>query len=204
MLNRVMTHLDALIEEAPDNVAIFIPSYKLMDEVLIRSRWSRQVIAEQPEWTKTDADGVLPRLEKARDAGRPAVLVGTYGGRLAEGMDYHANLLCAVACIGIPIAPPSAEGDALRSYLSRSMSTGQVWNYAVIQPAINRVLQAMGRAIRKEEDRALILLIDSRHLDDQHKPAHPDPSQLLTARDASVTARLARRFFGRDPEALES
>ena len=204
MLNRVMTHLDALIEEAPDNVAVFIPSYSLMDEILIRSRWSRQVIAEQPEWTKADADGVLPRLEKARQEGQPAVLIGTYGGRLAEGMDYHANLLCAVACIGIPIAPPSAESDALRSYLGRKMSTGKVWRHSVVQPAVNRVLQAMGRAIRKAEDRALILLVDSRHLDDQHRPAHPDPSQHLTARDANVTSRLAKRFFGRHPEALES
>ncbi len=204
MLDRVMTHLDALIEEAPDNVAVFIPSYSLMDEVLVRSRWARSVIAEQPEWTKADADGVLPRLEKARREERPAVLVGTYGGRLAEGMDYHANLLCAVACIGIPIAPPSAEGDAMRSYLGRKMSAGKVWKYAVVQPAINRVMQAMGRAIRKVEDRALILLLDSRHLDDQHRPAHPDPSQHLTARDAKVTSRLAKRFFERHPEALES
>ncbi len=201
MMWRITGHIESLLEHAPGHIAIFAPSYVLLEQVVECGGWhGRNMIVEDAGWGKSEADLVLDKLAKARTLGEKSIVFGTYGGRLAEGIDYRDNLLCSVVCIGIPIPPPSVHGDALRTYIESQTSSTNSWKDVVVQPAINRVRQAMGRAIRKAEDRALILLLDERHRGGLERSCHGDAELHIESRDAKSTAKMAHRFFARHPE----
>ena len=74
------------------------------------------------------------------------------------------------------------------------------WMYGALQPAVNSVLQGMGRAIRKVEDRAFILLLDNRLLTGQYRMCLPPTLHTFTADDSKRTERMVKRFFEHHPE----
>jgi DNA excision repair protein ERCC-2 len=96
------------------------------------------------------------------------------GGSLSEGVDYMNNLLSAVAVAGLPLSPPSVETEALKEYYSRKFGQDKGYKYAYLFPAINRVLQAAGRAIRSESDRGLIFLMDDRYAEPRYSSLLPE------------------------------
>ena len=125
------------------------------------------------------------------------ILAGVFGGKLSEGIDYNNNILEAVVCIGIPVAPPSVFSDALKEFLETKFGRNKGWLYGSIQPAVNSVIQAMGRPIRSKEDRAFIVLLDSRHLDYTYRGCHPSNFNPLTCNDSEMTRRYIARFFAK-------
>ncbi|DAC70217.1 MAG TPA: hypothetical protein D7I16_03120, partial [Candidatus Poseidoniales archaeon] len=110
---------------------------------------------------------------------------------------YHNGLLDAVACIGIPNPPPSIHQKALRTYIEERFGRANAWRYASTQPAINAILQAMGRPIRSIADRALILLLDKRNTDRTYIECYPKDIRMNTSTEPETTKSFARRFFSR-------
>ena len=43
------------------------------------------------------------------------------------------------------------------------------YNYAYLNPGMNRVMQALGRVIRSETDKGAVLLIDERYLNNEYR-----------------------------------
>ena len=95
---------------------------------------------------------------------RGAALFGVLSGKLSEGVDYPDNILNSLVCVGLPMPPPSARQDALIEYYTKKFDRNKAWKYASLQPAVNSILQALGRPIRKKEDRAIIVLLEKRLL----------------------------------------
>jgi Rad3-related DNA helicase len=62
----------------------------------------------------------------------------------------------------------------------------------------------MGRAIRKAEDRAFILLLDDRLLTHTYKQCLPPTFIPFTAADSNRTANQVKRFFKRHPDAASA
>jgi DNA excision repair protein ERCC-2 len=160
---------------APHNTAVFANSY---DQV---QRLSDAVAAIAPEierivetrgMGKQERDRVLDVLEGARGRGG-ALLMGVLGGSLSEGVDYRDNLLGAVTIAGLPLAPPSREVELLIAHHDRKFP-GRGRDYAYELPAVSRVLQAAGRAIRGESDRAAVLLLDERFAWNRYARGFPD------------------------------
>ena len=195
----IRRHLQALIDESPGNVAVFTPSYESLQKIVLSTTFSgvRRVMAEQREWSKEDLDQVVDTLLEEKKAGGKILLAGVYGARLSEGIDYHSGALDAVACIGIPNPPPSVLSTALKRYAEDRFGKNLAWKYTVSQPAVNSVLQAMGRPIRSIGDRALILLIDKRMTERTYTSCLPQDLRMNEVSDEEATRRFARRFFAR-------
>jgi len=70
----------------------------------------------------------------------------------------------------------------------------------VQQPALNSVLQGMGRPIRKIGDRAFVLLLEDRLLTPNYARLLPKGLEVLRCTSPDVTRRHVRRFFKRHPE----
>ncbi len=150
----------------PGNVAAFFPSYELLQEAEGRIRSAalrKKLLVEHPTWTKARRDGALEALRLAREQGG-AVLLGVQGGSLSEGVDYEGNLLEAVLVVGLPLSPPNIEVESLKDYYIRKFGPSKGYDYAYVFPAVNKVLQAAGRPIRSERDRAAIVLMEGRLL----------------------------------------
>jgi DNA excision repair protein ERCC-2 len=184
----------------PGNVAAFFPSYELLEEAHRRVRAAhvpKRLLVERSEWSKTQRDGALEALRLARAEAGGALLLGVQGGSLSEGVDYHDNLLAAVIIVGLPLSPPSVEGEALRDYYARKFGFAKGHEYAVVYPAMNRLLQAAGRAIRSERDRAAIIILEGRLLEPRYARCLP-PEFVPTRSDtaASDASRFLRQPLG--------
>ena len=110
--------------------------------------------------SKSRVNGIIQELHKFRRDGTQVLLSGVLSGKLAEGVDYPNNILDAVICLGLPLAPPSARQDALKEYYVERFGNNKAWRYTSTQPAINSILQALGRPIRKSADRAIVILLE--------------------------------------------
>ena len=117
---RIRAHIHSVLKQTPGHVAIFAPSYALLEQILIEDEdWmvrSRKMLQERRGASKEEMDRMVDTLHRLRREGTPAILAGVLGGKLAEGVDYPGNILDAVVCIGLPLTPASSRQDALRSY----------------------------------------------------------------------------------------
>ena len=111
--------------------------------------------------TRTDKERIINELKRTKDMGG-SLLLGVMGGSLSEGVDYKDNLLSGVFVIGLPFAPPSLEVKELRDYFKGKFGFVLGEEYSYIYPAMNKILQAAGRSIRSESDRAVVVLMDDR------------------------------------------
>ena len=192
----IRAHIQALINASPGNVAVFAPSYAMLNEVVLEGHFTgARVMAESREWTKQDLDQVVDTLLEEKRNGRKILLAGVFGARLSEGVDYHSGALDAVACIGIPNSPPSVLSKSLKAYAEERFGRNLAWRYTVSQPAVNAILQAMGRPIRSIGDRALIVLLDRRVTDRTYAGCFPQDLRMNDSSDHDSTHRFARRFF---------
>jgi len=202
MYRAIAEELTRLAVAVPGNVAAFFPSYGLMAHVLRNVLWSSlptEVLVERQAWGKAERDRALQWLREHAATG--GLLVGVLGGGLSEGVDYRDNLLRAVGIVGLPLSPPTLEVDALRTYYAQRYGGEKGYEYAVVYPALNKVLQAAGRPIRGETDRAVIVLMDRRYLEARYAVGMPQDFHYRVAGDL---AREAIAFFAADGPAVAS
>jgi Rad3-related DNA helicase len=94
------------------------------------------------------------------------------GGIFAEGIDLAGDSLIGAVVVGIGLPGLSYEREAIAAYYGERYDAGR--EFAYVYPGMNRVLQAAGRVIRREEDRGVIVLIDDRFDDPIYKKSLPD------------------------------
>ncbi len=175
MYDRIADEVGAGATAAPGNAAAFFTSYELLEEIhvrLRRARLAKRLVVERSTWDKAHRDGALEALRLARGQGG-ALLLGVQGGSLSEGVDYEDNLLSAVVVVGLPLSPPNVEVESLKDYYAKKFGPAKGYDYAYVFPAVNRVLQAAGRPIRSERDRAAIVLLEGRLLTPRYRRCLP-------------------------------
>ena len=198
MWTKIRNHIQALIDGTPGHIAVFSPSYKMMQEVLGETTFKGiKMKMEDRDWTKNDIDSIVENLRSEKESGRRILLCGVHGARLSEGIDYNGGILDAIVCVGIPNPPPSVLSNALKAYAGDRFGKNNAWRYTVTQPAINAIMQAMGRPIRSVGDRALILLLDQRHTDRTYISCYPSDLRMNATNDPQTTESFARRFFSK-------
>ncbi len=175
----------------PGNVAVFFPSYSLMNSVVDRLEMihlDKELMVEDRRYSKRDREGLIRSLHRS---GRN-LLLGVQGGSLSEGVDYKNNVLCSVMIAGIPFPPPTPDVKALEEYYTKKFDRKRGYEYSRVFPAMNRVLQAAGRCIRSRSDRALIVLMDKRFNQPHYKNMLPDEFEFHPAENLEEESK---KFF---------
>ena len=199
----IRNHIAAVIRNTPGHVALFAQSYAMLEQILEDDNWipwGVRIEKERARMSKRDVGEMIQRLYQRRRTKDRVLICGALSGKLAEGVDYPENILDAVICVGLPVPPPSARQDALREYCQDKFGRDLAGRYSSHQPAVNSLLQAIGRPIRKAEDRALVVILEKRVLQRPYKFCVPDSLQVMKTPDSERTARLTKRFFERFPE----
>ena len=197
-MSSILEHIKSVIENTEGNVAIFAPSYSMLDTIYdhFKDNWNSKtgrLIKEEQRMSKRGVEGLISRLYQYKDMGGSA-LFGVLSGKLSEGVDYSDNVLSALVCVGLPLPPPSARQDALLEYYTKKFDRDRAWKYASLQPAVNSILQALGRPIRKKEDRAIIVLLEKRLLENRVSRCMPVMQKMQTS-NPSRTAERVNSFF---------
>ncbi|MEK9865917.1 MAG: ATP-dependent DNA helicase [Euryarchaeota archaeon] len=198
-LYRIREHISEVLTECPGNVAIFAPSYNMLGELVDNVNWvpaSFRIKMESADMSKQDVTNILSGLG---DPGKKTALIAVMGGRFSEGVDYSGGVLSAAITLGLPLPPPSSRQTATVDYLSSRFGRERGWRYSSSQPAVNSVLQALGRPIRKEEDRAILVVLENRLLNRSYSKLMPNDLITIPSTDPDMTGRLTRRFFMRYP-----
>ena len=107
----------------------------------------------------------------SKDSGSYLVGFCVMGGIYSEGIDLAGDSLIGAVVIGIGMPSLSYEREAISEYFEEKYEAGK--QYAYIYPGMNRVFQAAGRVIRREDDKGVIVLIDDRFADPIYKKSIP-------------------------------
>lgn len=201
--NNIRDHIIEVLRNTRGHVALFAQSYAMLDNVLDDYRWvpwGVRIEKETTRMSKRQIGDMVDNLYKKRRTNDRVLLCGVLSGKLAEGVDYSENILDAVICIGLPVPPPSARQQALTDYCKDRFGANAARRYSSHQPAVNSLLQAIGRPIRKAEDRALIVILEKRVRERPYRFCMPSNLQIMKSQDAERTGRIAKRFFNRFPE----
>ncbi|MCE5296105.1 MAG: ATP-dependent DNA helicase [Euryarchaeota archaeon] len=196
MYARIGERLCQICEAVPGNVAAFFPSYEmlgLVEAVLRKVELPKHLLSERRDMMKPEKDAMLISLRQDRSS----LLMATISGSFGEGVDFPENLLSAVAVVGFPLGPPSIESDEMVRRLAKRYGQSKALMYVKTYPAVTKVLQAAGRAIRSETDRASIVLMDERYQATSVRTAFPDDFRY--SRSSDLVSDL-RSFHRPEPE----
>ena len=102
------------------------------------------------------------------------ILIGAavLGGHFGEGIDLVGDRLTGVIIVGVGLPKITPERQILSNYYSEKFGDGFAFAYRF--PGWQKVLQAVGRVIRTEEDTGFALLIDDRLDKSEYITLYPD------------------------------
>ncbi len=136
------------------------PSYDVMYSIVSRLGDPSGMVVER---RKTTLSEVLRRLY----TGDEILIHAVAGGKLVEGVEYvdsnGRSMLSTVIVVGIPYPQPNPYTRDYIESLSKRIGSKKAREYAYQIQASIKVRQAMGRAIRSREDKAVIFLLDHRY-----------------------------------------
>lgn len=156
------------------NYMVYCPSYSYMNLIV------RAFLATAPKSIKAVAQkpGMSSEQEKRflsffRNHKTGETLVGfcVMGGSFSEGIDLPSDMLIGVILVGIGLPGLSSKLNILKEYYDRTRDDG--YNFAYLYPAVTKILQAVGRVIRGEDDRGVAVLIDDRYRDPNIRKLFP-------------------------------
>ncbi len=151
---------------------VFAPSFEYLEGIArdFRAKYPNiKVLEQRRDMTAREKSEFLDAFKDESDA----YLVGfcVMGGIYSEGIDLTGKALIGAVVIGIGMPSLSYEREAMCEYYEEKYEAGKQYSY--IYPGMNRVLQAAGRVIRREDDRGVIVLIDDRFDDPIYKKSIP-------------------------------
>ncbi len=153
---KIAKNIELISERISGSIAVFFPSFILLNNVKRYMRF--KLYAQRREMRSIETEKFIESFKNDR----LSLMFGVMGGSLSEGVDYPKNVIKCIIIVGIPLAPPTLELSARINYLNDKFE-GRGSEYGYTIPAMRRVIQAAGRAIRSGTDRATIIFMDKRY-----------------------------------------
>ncbi len=160
---RIAKVIAILFEKFENGVMLAVfPSYEFMKKAnaFLPSKTRRHAFMER-EYTR------LSEVQEFVSERAKSLVLAAAWGKLIEGIELRdrLSLIKSVIIAGLPVPEPSLVNVKREELLAaRFLNEEKAWKFTYIVPAVIRVLQAMGRAIRTEEDRAFVVVLDRRML----------------------------------------
>ncbi|MCQ2458633.1 MAG: ATP-dependent DNA helicase [Clostridia bacterium] len=151
----VCAQIEALVNTHPGHYLAFFPSFAYMKQV--SDVLSVPCIMQQSGMTQEERDAFLARFTP--DA-PPVLGLCVLGGLFSEGIDLPGNALDGAAVVGVGLPQVNLFTETLRSWYEEHLDAGFLYAYQI--PGMQKTAQAAGRVIRTENDRGVVLLLDSR------------------------------------------
>ena len=171
-LQAVCRAVAATVSAKRGNYMVFSPSFAYSEALakLFSMKYPKiRVISQHQNMTTKEKAEFLDEFKKDDDNYLIAFCV--MGGIYSEGVDLAGEELIGAVIVGIGMPALSYEREAIAAYYEEKYEEGK--QYAYIYPGMNRVFQAAGRVIRREDDRGVIVLIDDRFDDPIYKKSLP-------------------------------
>lgn len=157
----VASFIKAAVNEKVGNYFIFFPSYKYLNSVLSYFKDDEYNLHVQVQDMKEEEKTEF--LNNFQDNPLKTHLgFVVLGGIFSEGIDLLGDRLIGAVIVGVGLPQISYERDLIKEYFNEKEENG--FEYAYVKPGMNRVMQAVGRVIRSERDKGMVLLLDERYM----------------------------------------
>ena len=171
-LGAVCRVIAATVSAKRGNYMIFSPSFAYSERLakVFSAKYPKiKILSQRKNMSREEKTEFLKEFEKESDS----YLIGfcVMGGIYSEGIDLAGDSLIGAVIVGIGMPSLSCEREAMAAYYNEKYEEGK--QFAYVYPGVNRVLQAAGRVIRREDDRGAIVLIDDRFDDPIYKTVIP-------------------------------
>jgi len=193
--------LDRLIELVNDvcaakqgNHLVFLPSFAYLEKLwtAYTTRYPEQLVWRQSQGqTREERQAQLDDLSHSTAARLGFVIMG---GVFGEGVDYSGDKLIGAVVVGVGLPGLSAEQDLMAEHFRDLGYDG--FDFANRIPGLIRVLQTVGRVIRSESDRGVIVLVDDRFQSPFYRTHFPDHIQPTICKGRQDWTRHLNDFWG--------
>ena len=103
------------------------------------------------------------------------------GGVFSEGIDFLGDALSGVIIVGVGLPMVCDENNILKDHFDKEYGKG--FEYAYMYPGFTKVIQAVGRVIRSNNDKGVAILMDERFSYSQYlalMPSHWQNKKIIT------------------------
>lgn len=194
---KLVSYIAAAVSGKRGNYIVYFPSYDFMENVLelfCEKYPLIETVIQKKGMKASDRDEFLNAF---RADGKLRIGFCVLGGSFSEGVDLPGKQLIGVVIVGAGLPGLSNERNILKEYYDITRENG--YDYAYTYPGMNRVLQAAGRVIRREDDKGVVVLIDDRYGTDRYKNLFPDHwNHIDYAGSAAELAEMTKSFWKND------
>ncbi len=152
-------YINEVISSKKGNYMVFFPSYSFMGKVYDTYKELfdvSDIILQDKGISEYEQMEITDRFKLQSTV----VLFTVVGGVFSEGIDLPLEKLIGAVIIGTGIPQISFERNIIKDFFDNKFNSGYDFSYKY--PGFNKILQSAGRVIRTENDRGVVLLIDSR------------------------------------------
>ncbi|MBE6611175.1 MAG: DEAD/DEAH box helicase [Ruminococcaceae bacterium] len=194
-IGEVVDVIDAAVSAKRGNYLVFLPSYAMLRKVARAYKSVAEgvkIFTQKPDMTMTDREAFLARF---REDGA-VVGFAVIGGVFSESIDLAGERLIGTIIVGTGLARLNTETNIIADYFAETREMG--FEYAYQYPAMNKILQAVGRVIRSETDRGICVLVDDRFAGREWARLFPDHMKGIRLIGNAMSLNKALREFWDD------
>ncbi|HBD06236.1 MAG TPA: hypothetical protein DCY93_02365 [Firmicutes bacterium] len=192
LLDAILSFIDARI----GNYFIFFPSYQYMRTFLelFPKNERYDIFVQESHMNEKERNEFLSHF--SLNPSKITLGFVVMGGSFSEGIDLVDDRLIGAIIVGVGLPMVCYENDMLKEYYNND---ARGYDYAYTYPGINKVLQAAGRVIRSENDRGMLLLIDTRYQNEFYREIiHSKYPQAKLVFSSNDIIRCAKNFYSED------
>ncbi|MDY0210542.1 MAG: ATP-dependent DNA helicase [Acholeplasma sp.] len=177
-LNRIHTVsdilkvIDTVTNSKKGNYICFLPSYQYLELVVsqMNANTDYAYYVQSRDTKEQSKTSILSEFTQTKPFSQVAFFV--LGGMFSEGIDYVGDMLNGVIVVGVGLPGFNEETEQLRHYYEQKLDKG--FDYAYTYPGMNKVIQAVGRVIRRKDDYGIAILMDDRFKRHHYQKLMPD------------------------------
>ena len=158
-LEEVVKEINIFVSKKVGNYFIFVPSFEYSRKIEKYFINDSRFVFQTATMTNKDKDEFLANFKENPQESRIGVCV--ISGSFAESIDLTGDRLIGVVVVGVGLPQVNFENNLVKDFYIQKEMNG--YEFAYMNPGINKVLQALGRVIRTQNDKGSALIIDSRY-----------------------------------------
>ena len=158
-LEEVVKEINIFVSKKVGNYLIFVPSFEYSRKIEKYFINDNRFVFQTATMTNKDKDEFLANFKENPQESRIGVCV--ISGSFAESIDLTGDRLIGVVIVGVGLPQVNFENNLVKEFYIQKEMNG--YEFAYMNPGINKVLQALGRVIRTQNDKGSALIIDSRY-----------------------------------------
>jgi len=196
-LGEVVAAIGTLVSGRRGNYLVYFPSYQYLNDTLQAFQVGfplLPVLVQRVGMNEAERDAFLAAFSV--EHGETLVGFAVLGGIFGEGIDLVGERLIGAVIVGVGLPQLCVERNLIRDYFQVRNAAG--FDYAYTFPGMNRVLQAIGRVIRSEKDRGVVLLIDARFNETRYRRLFPAWWNYSRVRHADGLREAIASFWGQE------